>query len=221
MKLVTMASRRSVRALVVASVLGLGAASDARAEIVFFATGRALSVQAHRLHGETIVLDLRGGGQASFARALILRIEPDEVPVAPPAETPLAAIDTSLDARPFADLISAVAGRHGIDARLVHAIVEVESAYQPNARSPKGAKGLMQLMPATARQYALQNPFDPASNLDAGVRHLKDLLSRLDLSRALAAYNAGEATVRQHGGVPPYPETRSYVRRVLERAGSN
>jgi soluble lytic murein transglycosylase-like protein len=103
----------------------------------------------------------------------------------------------------------------------VHAIVEVESAYRPDARSRKGAKGLMQLMPATARHYALDDPFDPASNLEAGVRHLKDLLTRLDLSLALAAYNAGEATVRQHGGVPPYPETRSYIRRVLERAGSH
>jgi soluble lytic murein transglycosylase-like protein len=156
-----------------------------------------------------------------FDRTSILRIEPDEVPAAPPANTLPAATGSSLGARPFADLIAAVADRHGIDPRLVHAIVEVESAYRPDARSRKGAKGLMQLMPATARHYALDDPFDPASNLEAGVRHLKDLLTRLDLSLALAAYNAGEATVRQHGGVPPYPETRSYIRRVLERAGSH
>jgi soluble lytic murein transglycosylase-like protein len=91
----------------------------------------------------------------------------------------------------------------------------VESAYRPDARSRKGAKGLMQLMPQTARQYAVRNPYDPASNLDAGVKHLKSLLDRFELTLALAAYNAGEATVRRFGGIPPFQETRDYVRQVL------
>ncbi len=211
------------RCLVAAGVV-LGVALEARAEIVFFTTGRTLSVRGHLVQGETIVVDLRGGGQATFARALVRGIEPDEVPYASASVSPdvqAAGPATDLRARPFAALISAVADRHGVDARLVHAIVAVESDYQPRARSNRGAKGLMQLMPATARQYALRDPFDPKSNLEAGVRHLKDLLSRFDLSLALAAYNAGEGTVRQHRGVPPYPETRFYVRRVLERAGSH
>jgi soluble lytic murein transglycosylase-like protein len=75
----------------------------------------------------------------------------------------------------------------------------------------------MQLMPATARQYGVANSYDPRSNLEAGVRHLKDLLSRLELPLALAAYNAGEGTIRRYGGLPPFPETQSYVRNILRR----
>jgi hypothetical protein len=122
-----------------------------------------------------------------------------------------------LAARPFADLISSVAAAHDVDARLVHAVIEQESNYQARARSKKGARGLMQLMPATARQYGVANSYDPRSNLEAGVRHLKGLLSRLELPLALAAYNAGEATIRRYGGLPPFPETQSYVRNILRR----
>ena len=77
----------------------------------------------------------------------------------------------------------------------------------------------MQLMPATARQYALRDPYDPQTNIEAGVRHLKDLLDRFDVGLALAAYNAGEAAVRRYGGVPPFAETRNYVARILRRVG--
>jgi soluble lytic murein transglycosylase-like protein len=96
-------------------------------------------------------------------------------------------------------------------------VIEQESNYQARARSKKGARGLMQLMPATARQYGVQNSYDPKANIEAGVRHLKDLLSRLDLPTALAAYNAGEGTVQRYGGLPPYPETQNYVRSILRR----
>ena len=112
-------------------------------------------------------------------------------------------------------LIEPLALAHGVDARLVHALVAAESNYAPQARSRKGAMGLMQLMPSTARQYALTDPYDPKANLDAGIRHLKSLLDRFDVPLALAAYNAGEATVRRYGGIPPYRETRSYVSRIL------
>jgi soluble lytic murein transglycosylase-like protein len=124
-----------------------------------------------------------------------------------------------LAARPFAELISTVAAQHDVDVRLVHAVIEQESNYQATARSKKGARGLMQLMPATARQYGVRNSFDPRANIDAGVRHLKGLLSRLDLPVALAAYNAGEATIQRYGGLPPYPETQAYVRNILRRLG--
>lgn len=127
--------------------------------------------------------------------------------------------DAQLAARPYAHLISNVAAAHQVDVRLVHAVIEQESNYQPRARSKKGARGLMQLMPATARQYGVRNSYDPKSNLEAGVRHLKDLLSRLDLPVALAAYNAGEGAIQRYGGLPPYPETRSYVRSILRRLG--
>ena len=190
------------------------AARDASAELVFLANGRHLSVKDYRLEGDSIVLVLRQGGEIVCERSMVTSIAPDEVPYPEPvieeAESgePLAAV-------PFGDLIDAVATRHGVDVRLVRAVVQVESAYRPNARSRKGAKGLMQLMPQTARQYAVTNPYDPASNLDAGVKHLKSLLERFDLKLALAAYNAGEAAVRRFGGIPPFQETRDYVRQVL------
>ena len=118
-------------------------------------------------------------------------------------------------APPYADLIDTMAVRHGVDPQLVRAVIEVESAYQPNARSRKGAMGLMQLMPRTARQYAVKNPYDPKANVEAGIKHLKSLLQRFELSIALAAYNAGVAAVERFGGIPPYEETREYVTRVL------
>jgi hypothetical protein len=111
------------------------------------------------------------------------------------------------------------AERYGVSEHLVAAIIAVESEFYPRAVSRKGARGLMQLMPATASIYNVRDPFDPRENIDGGVRHLKRLMHRYDnnLPLVLAAYNAGEQAVRRHGGVPPYPETRRYVRRVLRK----
>ena len=151
-------------------------------------------------------------------RVLVREIRPDEVPYSSPVAAVADAPSVPLPAIPYAELIDAAAVRHGIDPRLVRAVVQVESAYRADARSRKGAMGLMQLMPDVARQYALRDPYDPGANLDAGVRHLKSLLGRFDLSLALAAYNAGEGAVRRFGGIPPYRETRDYVGRVLRLA---
>ncbi|MCC7172465.1 MAG: lytic transglycosylase domain-containing protein [Planctomycetes bacterium] len=112
-------------------------------------------------------------------------------------------------------LIDRYARERGVDPRLAHAVVRVESNYQPLAVSPRGAMGLMQIMPVVAREYGVQDPFDPEQNLDAGLRHLRRLLGRFDVRRALAAYNAGESVVVRYGGVPPYRETQSYVQRIL------
>lgn len=211
-------------------------ASDARAEIVVFKNGRSMSVRSIRLDAELATMTLRDGGEATFPSAIVARVDPDEVPFDPPIapdEAPVRLVpngpaeyaaavvsDEVLAARPFAELISTVAASYQLDARLVHAVIEQESNYQPRARSRKGAKGLMQLMPDTARQYGVRNSYDPKSNLEAGVRHLKDLMSRLDLATALAAYNAGEATVKRYGGLPPFPETQTYVRNILRKVGS-
>jgi soluble lytic murein transglycosylase-like protein len=116
------------------------------------------------------------------------------------------------------DIVAAVALQHELDPALLHAIVTVESAYNVRALSPKGAAGLMQVLPETARRYGISDLFDPVQNLTAGARYLRDLLAlfKQDLALALAAYNAGENAVIRHGNViPPYPETQSYVPRVL------
>ncbi|HYL92330.1 MAG TPA: lytic transglycosylase domain-containing protein [Alphaproteobacteria bacterium] len=112
--------------------------------------------------------------------------------------------------------IEASADRHGVDPNLVRAIIKVESDFNPQAVSRKGAMGLMQLMPTTARSLNVNNAFDPRQNVDAGVRHLKSLLQNYngDLELSLAAYNAGSGAVRRSGGVPPYRETRAYVNRI-------
>lgn len=108
----------------------------------------------------------------------------------------------------------------GVDPALVEAIVAVESAFNPMAVSVKGAMGLMQLMPQTASRYGVADPFDPRQNVSGGARYLRDLLLRFEnLPHALAAYNAGARAVLRYQGLPPYPETRDYVRKVLDRYG--
>lgn len=114
------------------------------------------------------------------------------------------------------------AKRHDVEPSLVESVIHVESRYNTHAVSPKGAQGLMQLIPATARRFGVANPFDPAQNLEGGVRYLKYLLDLYggDEKLALAAYNAGEGAVARYRGVPPYPETRDYVRKVGQRLES-
>ena len=117
--------------------------------------------------------------------------------------------------------IDEAAKRHGVDPNLVRSVVKVESNFNPNAVSRKGAMGLMQLMPATARSLNVSNPFDPQQNVDAGVRHLKELLQSYggDVRLSLAAYNAGQAAVARHAGVPRFAETQNYVRRITDLYG--
>jgi soluble lytic murein transglycosylase-like protein len=113
-------------------------------------------------------------------------------------------------------LIREAANRHGVDYKLVKAVIHAESAFNHRAVSSKGAQGLMQLMPATARGLRVSNPFDPRDNVDGGTRYLKQMLRRYrnDISLCLAAYNAGPGSVARFGGVPPYRETQSYIRKV-------
>jgi hypothetical protein len=119
---------------------------------------------------------------------------------------------------PYDQVIHEAAGRYDVDADLIQAIIMAESQFNPSAKSKKGAKGLMQLMPVTADALDVANIYSPEENVNAGVRHFRWLLDRFDgdLKRALAAYNAGVQNVLRYDGVPPYPETRAYVTRVLE-----
>jgi len=140
-----------------------------------------------------------------------------------PADSPSAPPAVSLPSGPnpvgdkYAEVIDRVASEEGVDLRLVRAVIEAESNFNAFAVSRKGAQGLMQLMPATADRYGVSDAFDPEANIRGGVRYLRDLQSmfRGQLSLAVAAYNAGEKVVLRYNGIPPYPETRQYVRRVL------
>lgn len=121
-------------------------------------------------------------------------------------------------ANTYSALIKSTAASYQLEEALLHAVIKTESGYNPNAVSPKGAIGLMQLMPATARRYGVVNARDPADNLQGGARYLKDLLARFDnnLPLVLAAYNAGEMAVARHkNAVPPYAETQNYVPQVM------
>lgn len=208
------------------SAFAIGSVSRVSADQLFFTNGRMLSVKDYRIEGDLITVTLRNGGQASFNKAVVSDIKADEMPeevipvapVAPPAALAQSAraAHAPLDSRPFADLIETVALRHGVDPELVHAVVEAESNYRPTAKSGVGARGLMQVMPSTAKDFGIKNLYDPHNNLEAGVQYLKFLLARFDLKRAIAAYNAGPGAVRKYKGIPPYRETQQYVKKVMK-----
>jgi soluble lytic murein transglycosylase-like protein len=208
----------------VSSVLALGVA-PARAELAFFSNGRTLAVKSHRVEGDSLVLTLRSGGEVVCAVTTIARFAPDEVPYPEPEDVALKAdpVDANNGSSglglQYGAIIDRMAAQHGVDAKLVRAVIQVESAYQQTARSRKGAMGLMQLMPDTARQYGVKDPYDPESNIEGGIKYLKALLDRLPRDFALAAYNAGEAAVERFHGIPPYPETRNYVSRIVQLLG--
>lgn len=138
-------------------------------------------------------------------------------PVSPGAVQPKSEAAASGDIN---SIVDDVATEHGVDPLLVHAIIKQESAYNPYALSPKGAQGLMQLIPSTAKHYGVNNAFDKRQNVEGGVKYLKHLMGTFDDMRlVLAAYNAGEGAVFQYRGIPPYEETQEYVYRVGRNYG--
>ena len=201
------------------------------AELVVFSSGHFLRVDAFVVDELEVTLTL-GGGHMTVPLTSIERIVNDEIlppqaAVLPPAPEAVNAIEFSDEAAvpetPFGDLIYQTARRHGINPALVAAMVRAESAFDQHAVSVKGARGLLQLMPATANRFGVETRHlsDPQSNLEAGVKYIKWLRGRFfdELPLVLAAYNAGEGNVDRYGGVPPFRETRDYIGRVYRFLG--
>lgn len=201
----------------------------ARAELVIFPNGAFLKVSAYEVMEDRVRLELPNGGILIVALARVERILEDEIverasePEAPPRFSLRFDASQPLPETPFAQLIYDAARRHEMNPALVAAVVRAESNFRPTAISPRGARGLMQLMPATAQRFGIEGErvFDPAENLEAGTRYLRWLADRFDerLALVLAAYNAGEGTVERYDGIPPYHETREYLRRIYAELG--
>jgi soluble lytic murein transglycosylase-like protein len=185
------------------------AAQAARADYIVLRSGQRLNVTSYQLLGDTYKLQL-AGGVAEIPASEVVGIEPEEIFTAPQP--------TAQEYPAYGELIRAAAAHYGVDADLVASVIAVESNFNPKAVSRRNARGLMQLLPETARQLGVRNIFDEKENIDAGTRYLSALLARYqnNLPLALAAFNAGSLRVQQYGRVPPYRETVSYVRRIQD-----
>jgi hypothetical protein len=190
--------------------LFVSAASAVKADYAVLRSGVRLHIAGYEAVGDRVRLTVEGGS-VEVPASEIVSIEPEDVFPSRPTVAPL-------PDGPYAKLIRAAAEKHGVDENLIHRMILVESNFNPKAVSRKSALGLMQLQPETAAQYSVRNVFDPAQNIDGGTHYMKDLLARYhgDLSLALAAYNAGPQMVQRYGGIPPFPETQKYVRRVAK-----
>lgn len=206
-------------ALVTLSLLLLAPA--ARADYAVLRSGQRLHITGWEKQGDTVRLDL-AGGSVTVGTDDLVAVEPEEI-FAPSARPRLdVAPDMALDV-PYAVQIMKSASAYGVDPHLVASVIAAESNFNSRAVSRKSAQGLMQLLPRTAAQRGVRNAFDPGQNIDAGTRYLKELLDRYgqNLTLALAAYNAGPERVEQYRGVPPFRETRDYVRRVQRKLSAS
>ncbi|HZT00576.1 MAG TPA: lytic transglycosylase domain-containing protein [Terriglobales bacterium] len=217
-------------------LLGVGAMQASATDVATLRNGFTIRHESRAPLGETTRLFLTADGSSfvDVPTAEIVQIERDlNAPAVPEKSTetlatapaamnpslPAAAPPTPASTRPadIAEAVNSASGRYRIDPDLVNSVIRAESGFKVHAISPKGAQGLMQLMPGTASNLGVSNAFDPNANVDGGTRYLRELLERynFDLVKALAAYNAGPHRVEQYGGVPPYLETRKYVASIV------
>ena len=200
------------RALQIGLALALAATQLSAAEMANLRNGFGIRHERHETMGDVTRLYLTCGPSGSFLDVATDQIEGFEP--APPEPT---TDDSAAAVRDLQAIINDASVRSHIDADFIASVIRAESAGNPKAVSPKGAQGLMQLMPQTASTLGVRNSFDPEENVDGGVRYLRDLLVKYNgnAAKALAAYNAGPHRVQQYGGVPPYRETHAYVARVI------
>jgi hypothetical protein len=223
---------RAGRVLAVAGSVLLGlAATPAQGALVVFEDGRHLHVKDFEVVEEDVSLSFEGGGSMTIPLERVSRIIDDEIDHTPPAPPVVeeakpkrlarsmrtSARPKGLSSTPYDAVIAAAAREHKVDPALIAAVIRAESNFAPRAVSRKGARGLMQLMPATARRLGVSRVFDPKENIRAGTAYLSELATRFgetSVELIAAAYNAGESAVDEYKGVPPYRETKEYVRRV-------
>jgi len=207
--LVTNSIKRAAISATAFVAAALAACPVTRADYAVLRSGVRLHITGYQQTGDRITLTV-AGGTAEVAASDVVAIEPEEVFPANPA--PAREVVTG----PYASLIHSAASKHGVDETLIQRVIAAESNFNPRAVSRKDALGLMQLLPETAARYSVANVFDPEQNIDGGTRYLKDLLEQYqgNLPLALAAYNAGPDMVERYRGIPPFPETQSYVRRI-------
>lgn len=190
------------------------------AELAILNNGFAIRHERREVIGETTRLYLSASEPSSYVDVATDRIgsfESEGIPASATVATPASSATAVPPGTTVDDFITAASEKHRIDRALIESVIKAESAYNPRAVSPKGARGLMQLMPATAAELGVSDAFDPQANIEAGTRYLQQLLVKYnqDLAKALAAYNAGPHRVQQYNGVPPYRETHAYVVKVI------
>ena len=209
------------------------AANAASASIAVFVDGRSQKIDAYAVDEDVVHLTLQGGGKISLPLLRIDRIVDDEIVAAEIVEEVKKIVEEqggvfpkrswrfSEESMPLWDskynaIIIKAARFHDIDAALVSAVIKAESDYNPKTVSHKGARGLMQLMPATAARFGVRNSFDPEQNIYAGTKYLRWLLDKFDgnADLAVAGYNAGEGNIKKYDGVPPFRETVNYINRI-------
>jgi hypothetical protein len=220
-----------MKRVLLATVLIL-AADAASGSIAVFSDGRTQKIDGYLVEDDIIHLTLQGGGKISMSLLRIDRIVDDEIVTPEVVEEVKKIVEEggvfprrswrfSEESMPlfkskYNDIIVRAARHHDVDAALVSAVIKAESDYDPKTVSHKGARGLMQLMPATAKRFGVNNSFDPEQNIYAGVKYLRWLLDKFEdnADLAVAGYNAGEGNIRKYDGVPPFRETVNYINRI-------